>query len=171
MNNKFKSFCAALAVGASAFCLPPAAVAQVTATTQVVLTNIPTLIAGAATSNLFTFGTLPTNNIITVRQGYGFACADFFTVSNAASTGGVSVNWAGSLDGTNYFLIPGNQLTNIGIGNASGYTNIFGTNFAGSTINNFGYITPYSIQNANASTNNISGFTLTVGVANVVPPI
>jgi hypothetical protein len=166
-NKKFRILIAAMVAGISAFNLQSLAFAQVTPTTIFVLTNLPTVIGTNTTTNLFPAGTIPTNNVISLRQGQGMAAAWVFTGTNAAATGGFSLNWAVSLDGANYQSVNFLQLTNTAAG-ASAVTAF--TNYASALLNNALYITPYSIQNATVAGNgNITLTSVTVSFGNIVP--
>jgi len=141
--------------------------AQVTPTTILVLTNLPASIPGNTTTNLFVASQqIPTNNVISLRQGQGFASAMTYSGTNAATTLGFSVNWAISLDGTNWQTTGFLQNTNVANG-----TNLVTavTNYASALVNNMLFVTPYSIQNANAATNSIALSNLTVSFGNIVP--
>lgn len=144
-----------------------AADAQVTPTTVFVLTNLPALIATNSVSNLFTAGSIPTNNVISLRQGQGMAVAVNYNGTNAAASGGFSVNWATSLDGTNWSTTGLVQVTNVANG-----TNVCTvvTNLPAVALNNELFIAPYSIQNASTAGNgNISLGSITVSFGNLVP--
>ena len=138
-----------------------------TPTTIFVLTNLPSYVAANTTSNLFGAGGGPSNNVISLRQGQGMAAAMSYNGTNSAATGGFSVNWATSLDGTNWSTAAFLQLTNAANGtNACAIV----TNFPSAVLNNELFISPYSIQNATASTNggvNVNGITVSFG--NIVP--
>lgn len=153
-----------------ALCALPVALgtasAQVTPTTIFVLTNLPAALPGGATTNLFPAGGLPSNNIINLRQGQGFATAMTFAGTNAATTLGFSVNWAVSLDGTNWQTTGFLQTTNVA--NGTNTCTVF-TNFSSALVNNALFVSPYSIQNANAATNGIALSNLTVSFGNLVP--
>jgi hypothetical protein len=143
--------------------LAPPTQAQVTPTTIFSLTNLPPSVPGATTTNLFAAGTIPTNNVISLRQGQGMASAvTFFGASGAAA--GFSLNWAVSLDGTNWQTTGFLQNTNL----ASG-TNIVTsvTNYSSVLLNNELFIAPYSLQNANAGAVTVSNTTVSFG--NIVP--
>ena len=148
--------------------LVPSVRAQVTPTKTLVLTNLPAIIPGATTTNLFVAGQqIPTTNVISLRQGQGFAAAMTYNGTNAATTLGFSINWAVSLDGTNWQTTGFLQITN-----AANGTNLVTsvTNYAATSVNNMLYVTPCSIQNANASTNGITNWSnLTVSFGNIVP--
>ncbi|HZM01558.1 MAG TPA: hypothetical protein VFC44_00920 [Candidatus Saccharimonadales bacterium] len=141
--------------------------AQVTPTTVIVLTNLPAWYTTNYTTNLFTPGTTPTTNIISLRQGQGMAVAVSFTGTNASATAGFVINWAVSLDGTNYqtanFLSFSNSVN--GTSGVVGYTN-----FPGALLNNALYITPATIQNT--CTPGSAGVTLSsveCSFGNIVP--
>jgi hypothetical protein len=141
--------------------------AQVTPTTIIVLTNLPAVIPGNSTTNLFVASQqIPATNVIALRQGQGFAAAMTYNGTNAATTLGFSINWAVSLDGTNWQTTGFLQTTNAANGTNS--CTVF-TNFAGTLVNNALYVTPCSIQNANAATNNIALGNVTVSFGNLVP--
>ncbi|MGP8200216.1 MAG: hypothetical protein ACLQU4_12020 [Limisphaerales bacterium] len=165
--NKIKKLIAAVAVCTFAFSFQPSAFSQVTPTTIFVLTNLPSYIAPNSTSNLFAAGAIPTNNVISLRQGQGMAAAMSYTGTNSAATGGFSVNWAVSLDGTNWSTTGFLQVTNTA--NGTSVCTIV-TNYASSILNNELYIAPYSIQNATTSASggvSLSGVTVSFG--NIVP--
>jgi len=158
---------AGLAVGTLAFSLQPSAFSQVTPTTIIVLTNLPASIPGNTTTNLFVAGSqIPTTNVISLRQGQGFASAMTYNGTNAATTLGFSVNWAVSLDGTNWQTTGFLQNTNVANGTNS--CTVF-TNYSSALINNALFVTPYSIQNANVATNGVALGNLTVSFGNIVP--
>jgi hypothetical protein len=140
--------------------------AQVTPTTVFVLTNLPAVVAGGSTSNLFTAGSVPANNVISLRQGQGMATAMTYTGTNAATTLGFSLNWAVSLDGTNWQTT--GLLQNTNAANGTNSCTAF-TNYASTLLNNALFIAPYSIQNANAATNGITLSNVTVSFGNIVP--
>ena len=141
--------------------------AQVTPTTIFVLTNLPAIIPGNTTTNLFAASQqIPTTNVISLRQGQGMATAMTYAGTNAATTLGFSINWAVSLDGTNWQTTGFLQNTNAANGTNS--CTAF-TNYASALLNNALFITPYSIQNANAATNNIALGNVTVSFGNIVP--
>ncbi|MGD0813371.1 MAG: hypothetical protein ABSA83_07185 [Verrucomicrobiota bacterium] len=145
----------------------PLVIGQVTPTTVFVLTNLPAYIAPNSTSNLFAAGAIPTNNVISLRQGQGMAAAMSYNGTNSAATGGFSANWAVSLDGTNWSTTGFLQVTNTA--NGTSVCNIV-TNFASAILNNELYIAPYSIQNATTSASggvSLSGVTVSFG--NIVP--
>jgi hypothetical protein len=141
--------------------------AQVTPTTIFSLTNLPAWYTTNAATALFQPGTIPTNNVISLRQGQGMAVAVSFAGTNASATGAFVINWAVSLDGTNYqtanFLSFNNTVT--------GTTGVVGyTNFPSTVLNNALYITPASIQNT--CTPGSAGVTLTnveCSFGNIVP--
>lgn len=155
-----KKFITSVALAASVLSVA----AQVTPTTILVLTNLPATIPGNTTTNLFSGA--PSNNIVSLRQGQGFATAMTYNGTNAATTLGFSINWAVSLDGTNWQTAGFLQTTNTANGTNS--CTIF-TNFASSLVNNALFVTPYSIQNANAATNGIALGNVTVSFGNIVP--
>jgi hypothetical protein len=138
--------------------------AQVTPTTILVLTNLPAVIPGNTTTNLYSG--LPTANVISLRQGQGFATAVTYSGTNAATTLGFSINWAVSLDGTNWQTTGFLQTTNAANGTN---TCTIVTNFPSALVNNALFVTPCSIQNANAATNNIALGNVTVSFGNIVP--
>jgi len=140
--------------------------AQVTPTTIFVLTNLPSVIPGNTITNLFAPGTIPGTNVISLRQGQGFATAMTYAGTNAASTLGFSINWAVSLDGTNWQTTGFLQTTNVA--NGTNTCTVF-TNFSSTLVNNALYVAPFSIQNANAATNNIALSNVTVSFGNIVP--
>jgi hypothetical protein len=141
--------------------------AQVTPTTILVLTNLPAVIPGASTTNLFVASQqIPTTNVISLRQGQGFAAAMTYYGTNVASTLGFSINWAVSLDGTNWQTTGFLQTTNTANGTNS--VTVF-TNYSSTLVNNALFVTPYSIQNANVATNNIALGNVTVSFGNIVP--
>lgn len=145
----------------------PLSIGQVTPTTIFVLTNLPSNIGTNTTTNLFTAGTIPSNNVISLRQGQGMAVAMTYNGTNSAATGGFSVNWATSLDGTNWSTAGFLQITNVA--NGTNYCSI-ATNFASGLLNNELFITPYSIQNATTAGNgNINLNNITVSFGNIVP--
>lgn len=155
-----KFITAILLCAASAF-------AQVTPTTTFVLTNLPSIIAGNSTTNLFLPATqVPSNNIISLRQGQGFAAAMTYSGTNAASTLGFSINWALSLDGTNWQTTGFLQTTNVSNGTN---TCTIVTNYTSALVNNALFVAPVSIQNANATTNNVALGNVTVSFGNLVP--
>lgn len=139
---------------------------QVTPTTIIVLTNLPATIAGGSTSNLFAAGTIPTTDVISLRQGQGFASSMTYNGTNAATTLGFSINWAVSLDGTNWQTSGFLQTTNAANGTNTCTTV---TNFSSALVNNALLVAPYSIQNANAATNNIALGSVIVSFGNIVP--
>ena len=150
-----------------AFSLQPLAFSQVTPTTIIVLTNLPAVIPGGTTTNLFTASQqIPSTNVISLRQGQGFAAAMTYSGTNAATTLGFSINWAVSLDGTNWQTTGFLQTTNTANGTNS--CTVL-TNFASALVNNELFVTPYSIQNANAATNAIALANVTVSFGNIVP--
>jgi hypothetical protein len=141
--------------------------AQVTPTTIFVLTNLPVTIAANSTSNLFTAGTIPGNNVISLRQGQGMAAAMSYSGTNSAATGGFSVNWATSLDGTNWATTGFLQITNAA--NGTNICNVV-TNFPSAILNNALFIAPYSIQNATSSgSGGVNLGNITVSFGNIVP--
>jgi hypothetical protein len=141
--------------------------AQVTPTTIFVLTNLPPAIAANSTTNLFAAGTIPANNVISLRQGQGMAAAVTYNGTNSAATGGFSVNWAASLDGTNWATAGFLQITNTA--NGTNLCNIV-TNFSSAILNNELFIAPCSIQNATASASGgVSLGNITVSFGNIVP--
>jgi hypothetical protein len=109
---------------------------------------------------------LPAGNIISLRQGQGMATAMTYNGTNAASTLGFSLNWSVSLDGTNWQTAGFLQNTNAANG-TNGCT--VWTNYPGTLLNNALFIAPYSIQNANAASNNIALAGVTVSFGNIVP--
>lgn len=145
--------------------------AQVTPTTIIPLTNFPATMPGNSISNLFTLGTIPTNNIIPLRQGQGFASGLTYITTNAGvTTNGPSINWAGSLDGTNFttqvgWLQQSNNFTN----SSGAATNTSLTNFSSALLNNVLFVTPYQIQNASAASNAMTSIQALVSFGNVVP--
>src|SRR5271156_1323452 len=141
--------------------------AQVTPTTIFVLTNLPAVIPGNTTTNLFVASQqIPATNVISLRQGQGFATAMTYYGTNAATTLGFSINWAVSIDGTNWQTTGFLQTTNV----ANGTNNCtVVTNYASTLVNNELFITPYSIQNANATTNNVALGSVVVSFGNIVP--
>jgi len=144
-----------------------AARAQVTPTAVFVLTNLPAVIATNSITNLFTSGSIPTNNVISLRQGQGMAVAVNYAGTNAAANGGFSVNWATSLDGTNWSTAGFVQVTNIA--NGTNVCNVV-TNIPAVAVNNELFIAPYSIQNATTAGNgNITLGSITVSFGNMVP--
>jgi hypothetical protein len=140
--------------------------AQVTPTTIFVLTNLPAAVPGNTTICLFGTNGLPACNIINLRQGQGMATAMTYNGTNAATTLGFSLNWSVSLDGTNWQTTGFLQNTNAANGTAS--CTVF-TNYANAALNNALFITPYSIQNANAATNGVTLNNVTVSFGNIVP--
>jgi len=141
--------------------------AQVTPTTTFVLTNLPSVISTNTITNLFAAGTIPTNNVISLRQGQGMAVSVVYNGTNAAATGGFSVNWATSLDGTNWSTAALLQSTNTA--NGTNYCNVV-TNFPSTVLNNELFIAPYSIQNATTAGNgNVTLSSVTVSFGNIVP--
>jgi hypothetical protein len=141
--------------------------AQVTPTTIFVLTNLPPTIAANSTSNLFAAGTIPSNNVINLRQGQGMAVAMTYAGTNAAATGGFSVNWATSLDGTNWCTAGQLQTTNAA--NGANYVCAV-TNWPSALLNNELFITPYSIQNATVTNSGgVALSNITVSFGNIVP--
>jgi hypothetical protein len=165
--NTIKKIIAVAVAGTLAFSLPPSAFSQVTPTTIFVLTNLPATIAANSTSNLFAAGGIPSNNVINLRQGQGMAAAVSYSGTNAAATGGFSVNWATSLDGTNWATT--GFLQTVGAANGTNLCNIV-SNFPGAALNNELFIAPYSIQNATVPAG--GGVTLngiTVSFGNIVP--
>ncbi len=152
-----------------AFSLQPLAFqlqAQVTPTTIFVLTNLPSVIPGGTTTNLFGTNGLPAGNIISLRQGQGMATAMTYYGTNAATTLGFSLNWSVSLDGTNWQTAGFLQNTNAA--NGTNACTVW-TNYAGALLNNALFIAPYSLQNANAATNNVALTNVTVSFGNIVP--
>jgi hypothetical protein len=151
---------------ALAFGIQHSAFSQVTPTTIFVLTNLPAAVAGNSTSNLFGANGLPAGNIINLRQGQGMATAMTYNGTNAATTLGFSLSWSVSLDGTNWQttgLLQNSSAAN-GTNSCTAYTN-----YAGAMLNNALFITPYSIQNANAASNAITLSNVTVSFGNLVP--
>lgn len=148
-----------------AFSIQHSAFSQVTPTTVFVLTNLPAIVPGGTTTNLFANG-LPTGNIINLRQGQGMATAMTYNGTNAATALGFSLNWSVSLDGINWQTAGFLQNTNVA--NGDGVCTIW-TNYAGAVLNNALFIAPYSIQNANAATNSIALAGVTVSFGNIVP--
>jgi hypothetical protein len=143
------------------------AMGQVTPTTVFTLTNLPSWYTTNYTTNLFTPGAVPANNVIALRQGQGMATAVSFAGTNASATAGFVINWAVSLDGTNYqtanFLSFSNSVN--GVNGVVGYTN-----FPSALLNNALYITPASIQNTCVAGS--AGVTLTnveCSFGNIVP--
>lgn len=124
------------------------------------------LVAGNTTSNLFGTNGLPAGNIINLRQGQGMATAMTYNGTNAATTLGFSLNWSVSLDGTNWQTV--GFLQNSNAANGTNSCTIW-TNYASAALNNALFITPYSIQNANAATNGITLSNVTVSFGNLVP--
>lgn len=87
MKSKLKIFAAALCLVALS------ARAQVTPTTIFVLTNLPAVIPGNTTTNLFVASQqIPTTNVISLRQGQGMAAAMTYNGTNAATSLGFSIN-------------------------------------------------------------------------------
>lgn len=164
----FKKYGAKLLLAfALVFSLGPSAFSQVTPTTIFVLTNLPPVIVTNSVSNLFAAGSIPTNNVISLRQGQGMAVAVNYNGTNSAATGGFSVNWATSLDGTNWSTTGFLQVTNVS--NGTNVCNVV-TNFPATTLNNELFIAPYSIQNATTAGNgNITLGSITVSFGNLVP--
>ncbi len=150
----------------SAFSLQPSAFSQVTPTTILVLTNLPAVIPGASTTNLFGANGLPAGNIINLRQGQGMAAAMTYNGSNAATTLGFSLNWSVSLDGVNWQTA--GFLQNSNAANGTNSCTVW-TNYPSASLNNALFIAPYSIQNANAATNGIALSNVTVSFGNIVP--
>lgn len=164
MKKHFAIITTAVVALATLVAFVPPADAQVTPTTILVLTNLPASIPGATTTNLFAGA--PSNNIISLRQGQGFACAMTYAGTNAATTLGFSVNWAVSVDGTNWQTTGFLQNTNVANGTNS--CTAF-TNYSSALVNNALFVTPYSIQNANVATNGVALSNLTVSFGNIVP--
>lgn len=153
---------------------PPAA-AQVTPTTLITLSNLPTVMAGGTSSNMFTNGTsyVVSNNIIALRQGQGFA---YQILESSAGTNalldsnGFAITWATCLDGTNWCVAANalglsNQMPKNTAG-ITGVTNLVITNNVSGLLNNLLFVTPYSLSNS--TTNPITN-KITVGIGNVVP--
>jgi len=164
MNTMKKLFLiAALCTLHSALCTVQA---QVVPTTIFVLTNLPAAVPGNTTTNLFGTNGLPVCNIINLRQGQGMATAMTYSGTNAATTLGFSLNWSVSLDGTNWQTT--GFLQNSNVANGANPCTIW-TNYASAYLNNALYITPYSLQNANAATNGITLSNITVSFGNIVP--
>ena len=163
----FTQFGTAMVLALSIIHWPLSIQAQVTPTTIFVLTNLPASIAANTTTNLFAAGGAPGNNVISLRQGQGMAAAMTYSGASNSVTGGFSVNWATSLDGTNWSTAGLLQLTSTANG-----TNVCTvvTNFASAVLNNELFITPYSMQNGTAAGNgaiNLAGITVSFG--NIVP--
>jgi len=163
--NIIKKYLTFASLGLCAFAL--SSEAQVTPTTIIVLTNLPSVIPGNSVTNLFVPSQqAPSANVITLRQGEGFASAMTYAGTNAATTLGFSINWAVSLDGTNWQTTGFLQNTNAA--NGTNTCTVF-TNYAGALVNNALFVAPCSIQNANAATNAINLGNVTVGFGNLVP--
>ena len=151
----FKKLIAGAALAAALFA-GRSTQAQVTPTTVVQLTNLPSLYWPGGTSNIFSTSTnsagIPTNNVIQLWQGSGMVFTTILT--NLASTGGALViNWALSQDGTNWAFAPngGIYVTNTATGTGP---LVVSSNVPASYLNNFAYASPYAISStASAGTN------------------
>jgi hypothetical protein len=95
------------------------------------------------------------------------AAAMTFYGTNAVATNTFAINWAVSLDGTNYQTA--NPLQTSALANGTNYVSGY-TNFASALLNNALFITPYSL--VNSTTNAAGGITIsniTVSFGNIVP--
>jgi hypothetical protein len=167
-------------------CAPPGAMAQVAPNTPIVISNVPTWLPSATGINFFSglsngavnatiggattnaSGT-PSNNVISLWQGNGMAFWQKYNMTNAAPqlgvalTNSVETQWAVSPDGTNFLTSPASLINiysyNGGIG--SGTLVVDGSNVTSAWLNNWAYITLYSISNnMTGSTNGVTNLTV-----------
>lgn len=151
--QSLRKFSSILMVTAALAIMPafsPPAHGQVTATTPITLTNLPSVVTGGATSNLFTAFTQPTNNVIDVRQRRGMSVFLTFGSTNSVMSSAVTMVWVPTYDGTNFataapFVVGAN---------ANGLTGVCAyTNWPSALLDNVKKIAPYQLISANASTN------------------
>jgi hypothetical protein len=172
------------AVAVSALSPQPSAFAQVTPSTPILVSNVPTYLPSATGINFFSglsngvswstgattnaFGT-PSNNVIALWQGNGLAFWHKYNMTNAAPqlgvalTNSVETQWAVSPDGTNFLTSPASLINiysyNGGIG--SGTLVVDGSNVTSTFLNNWAYITLFSISNnMTGSTNGVTNLTV-----------
>lgn len=127
--------------GMAALMAPERAGAQVAPTTWSTITNLPTQVLGAMTTNLNT-------GIIEVRKGRGLAVSPYFACTNASGSN-VVLNFQVSIDGTNYTTLSGLSYT---LPN-SGTTAVRGfTNFPATVLDNVRFVRVGTIQNVHLST-------------------
>jgi hypothetical protein len=169
MKKVFGKGAVLLAAGILAAVLEPSAFSQVTPTTIVTLANFPVSMPGnLASSNMWSIGgtNQPTNNIIQLRQGQGVG-VQFSFQGNASSTDTFYVDFADSLDGTN-FTTTTNQYQISAAANGTNQVTV-STNFIASLLNNKLDVTPVNITCSGVQTNGISNIVVTVGLGNIVP--
>lgn len=159
----------ALCVSALSFQLP--AFSQVTPSTVFQLTNLPAVVTGGATSNLFN-GTGGTSNynVISLSQGAGLAFGWLIAGTNSLNptlTTSCTMNWVGSFDGTNWFT---NTPFPITLTNTTGAANLEETNVIGQYLNNLNYIAPWNIvNNSTGATNRMFLSNIWVSRGNILP--
>ena len=133
----------ALLGGAS---LPEAKAATLYQTTfNYSLTNLPTYVTGGATSNL-------TTTPITVKHGFAIAVMPYFAGTNAVTTNTLTLNWAGSQDGTNYATT--NYISSTYYPNGATGTRGLAT-LPATSLDGLRSVKLVSVVNGNASTNGI----------------
>jgi|WetSurMetagenome_2_1015567.scaffolds.fasta_scaffold610072_2 hypothetical protein len=127
--------------------------AQVTPSTPITLTNVPTYIIGGATSNI-------TAQAVSVAQGQGIGVVVGGLGTNAATTDALTLYWSVSRDGsaTNFTTA---YLTTTA--SATGVTQFYQfTNLPPAVLNNTPYIALTKIVSAANATNTITNLTVTL---------
>jgi len=147
-----KNIILTVTIGLCLYAATPARAVLGETTTWYALTNLPTFVTGGATSNLFAAGTIPTNNVFSVRKDRGVSMFMQFAGTNAATTGTFSGVLAVTPDGTNWTTTSGLKQ----VATATGNTGVVEyTNFPPSIFNNCKKFTLGQLINGNNATNGV----------------
>jgi hypothetical protein len=122
---------------------PPPAQAQVTNVATISMTNLPSVVTGAAISNI-------TSKVL-VRKGRGIGITPYYSGTNVDTTGSFVLDFAPSVDGTS---VPTTNFISV-TSYANGTTAVRGwTNFNPNLLDNFQYLHLVRIVNNSAGATN-----------------